>query len=95
MFSIFKLVHDVPLRTGGSTAFCARRIAAGDVLIIFESINEFIKTVIEQERAGSTEALRELTKLEGVSPEKFRDRVARGPWLLGTWRGLQGGWPSS
>jgi phosphomethylpyrimidine synthase len=29
-------------------------------------------------RAGSTEEFRELAKLEGVSPEKFRDRVARG-----------------
>jgi hypothetical protein len=41
--------------------------------------NKFIKAVIEQERAGSTEAFTELTKLEDVSPEKFRDRVARGP----------------
>jgi phosphomethylpyrimidine synthase len=37
-----------------------------------------MKTVIELARAGSTEALRELAKLEGVSPEKFRDMVARG-----------------
>jgi thiamine biosynthesis protein ThiC len=29
-------------------------------------------------RAGSTEEFGELAKLEGVSPEKFRDRVARG-----------------
>jgi DNA-binding Lrp family transcriptional regulator len=29
--------------------------------------------------AGSTEEFRELAKMEGVSPEKFRDRVARGP----------------
>ena len=37
-----------------------------------------MKTVIELARAGSTEEFRELAKLEGVSPEKFRDRVARG-----------------
>jgi len=54
-----------------------------------------MKTVIELARAGSTEAFTELSKLEGVSPEKFRDRVARGPWVLGTWRDLPGGWPSS
>jgi thiamine biosynthesis protein ThiC len=29
-------------------------------------------------RAGSTEEFRELAKLKGVSPEKFRDRVASG-----------------
>jgi len=48
------------------------------VLIILV-YNEFIKTVIEQAKAGLTEAFTELAKLEGVSPEKFRDRVARGP----------------
>jgi phosphomethylpyrimidine synthase len=37
-----------------------------------------MKTVIELARAGSTEVFRELAKLEGVSPEKFRDEVARG-----------------
>ena len=36
-------------------------------------------------RAGSTEEFRELARMEGVSPEKFRDRVARGrSSLLGT-----------
>jgi hypothetical protein len=48
-------------------------------LIILESITSLLIAVIEQERAGSTEAFTELTKLEDVSPEKFRDRVARGP----------------
>ena len=48
-------------------------------MIIFRIYNEFIKTVIEQARADSTEAFTELAKLEGVSPEKFRDGVARGP----------------
>jgi phosphomethylpyrimidine synthase len=55
-----------------------------------------MKTVIELARAGLTEAFRELAKLEGVSPEKFRDRVARGrSSLLETWRGLPSGWLSS
>ena len=37
-----------------------------------------MQTVIGLARAGSTEEFGELAKLEGVSPEKFRDRVARG-----------------
>jgi phosphomethylpyrimidine synthase len=37
-----------------------------------------MQTVIGLARAGSTETFKELAKLEGVSPEKFRDRVARG-----------------
>ena len=48
-------------------------------MLIILVYNEFIKTVIEQARAGSTEAFTELAKLEGVSPEKLRDGVARGP----------------
>jgi phosphomethylpyrimidine synthase len=47
-------------------------------LIIVRINNEFIKTVIEQARADATETFTELAKLEGVSPEKLRDRVARG-----------------
>jgi len=38
-----------------------------------------MQAVIELARAGLTEAFTELAKLEGVSPEKFRDGVARGP----------------
>jgi len=65
------------------------------IIFLYGIYNGFMKTVIELARAGSTEAFTELSKLEGVSPEKFRDRVARGPWVLGTWRDLPGGWPSS
>jgi thiamine biosynthesis protein ThiC len=55
-------------------------VATGGVLIIFlYGINNwFMQTVIGLARAGSTETFKELAKLEGVSPEKFRDRVARG-----------------
>jgi hypothetical protein len=53
-------VHDVPPHAGGSKAFCAQRIASWDVLIIVRIYNEFIKAVIEQARAGSTEAFTEL-----------------------------------
>jgi phosphomethylpyrimidine synthase len=55
-------------------------VAAGGVLIIFlYGINNwFMQTVIGLARAGSTEEFRGLAKLEGVLPEKFRDRVARG-----------------
>ena len=62
-------------------------VAAGGVSIIFlYGINNwFIQTVIGLARAGSTEEFRELARMEGVSPEKFRDRVARGrSSLLGT-----------
>jgi len=48
------------------------------IIFLYGIYNGFMKTVIELARAGSTEEFRELAKLEGVSPEKFRDRVARG-----------------
>jgi hydroxymethylpyrimidine synthase len=35
-------------------------------------------TVIQMARSGSSEVFREVAKMEGVSPEKLRDRVARG-----------------
>jgi len=74
-------VHDVPLYTEDSTAFCALRCCGRRCI-----------DNIELAKAGSTEAFRELAKLEGVSPEKFRGGVARGrSSLLGAWRGLPGG----
>jgi hypothetical protein len=62
-------------------------VVTGGALIIFlYGINNgFMQTVIVLARAGSTEDFRELAKMEGVSPEKFRDRMARGrSSLLGT-----------
>jgi len=44
-----------------------------------------MQTVIGLARTGSTEEFRELAKMEGVSPEKFRDRWRGGrSSLLGT-----------
>jgi len=37
-----------------------------------------MQTVIGLARASSTEEFRELANMEGISPEKFRDRAARG-----------------
>ena len=37
-----------------------------------------METVIQLARSGSSDVFRELAKIEGIPPEKLRDRVARG-----------------
>jgi hypothetical protein len=83
MSSIFKCCARRTATYGGlNSILCTAPCNQGRVDNI-RIYNEFIKTVIERARAGSTETFTELSKLEGVSPEKFRDRVARGTWERG------------
>ena len=41
-----------------------------------------METVIQLARSGSSDVFRELAKIEGVPPEKLRDRVARGQTVV-------------